>query len=332
MNHRLSCLIKLPHEVHVRSYSGDGILVDNSNCKGQRGLLLNPFASQESWWLDAEPIFNPIDDITFPFSLESTPADPTLSFTEYNELFSKAQQAIIQGQFEKLVLSRIIYHPRQNDVLQSFKTLCSRYPRATVYLLNSSIFGVWIGATPEVLMSGNRSEQFCHALAGTRWKNEEMPWGEKELREQRLVAEYIESVIQSSSIKFAKSALESTSQGHLQHLLTTYVTHASLDEAIALAFSLHPTPAVSGLPKQRSVDWLLNHESHNRELYTGIIGIVDSDFLHLNVNLRCAKLLESAVKCYVGGGVTSESICETEFQETEQKSMVIAAAFRRERH
>ena len=40
----------------------------------------------------------------------------------------------------------------------------------------------------------------------------------------------------------------------------------------------------------------------------------------LYVNLRCMQVLENKVKVYVGGGITSRSVPDKEWQETLDKS------------
>jgi isochorismate synthase len=101
---------------------------------------------------------------------------------------------------------------------------------------------------------------------------------------------------------------------------------SGLKEVIAI---LHPTPAVCGLPKRITKDFILNNEGYNREYYSGFLGEINRDFVSkenntdLFVNLRCMQISDNKVFIYVGGGITKDSIPEKEWNETVNKSMTI---------
>jgi len=92
---------------------------------------------------------------------------------------------------------------------------------------------------------------------------------------------------------------------------------------------LHPTPAVCGLPKKITKDFILNNEGYNREYYSGFLGEINKDFVSkenntdLFVNLRCMQITDNKAFIYVGGGITKDSIPENEWKETVNKSMTI---------
>ncbi|MEY4792967.1 MAG: hypothetical protein RIT34_1776, partial [Bacteroidota bacterium] len=86
---------------------------------------------------------------------------------------------------------------------------------------------------------------------------------------------------------------------------------------------LHPTPAVAGLPQKVAVQYINALETHDRALYTGIIGNLRVGHEKLFVNLRCAQVYEGKLYIYVGGGFTPDSVAEQEWQETENKSKTL---------
>ena len=89
---------------------------------------------------------------------------------------------------------------------------------------------------------------------------------------------------------------------------------------------LHPTPALAGMPKKESIDCINKYESHNREYYGGYIGPFSCNEFDYKVNLRCIKFDNNKIQLFAGGGITSKSIAETEYQETESKSQTILSA------
>ena len=88
--------------------------------------------------------------------------------------------------------------------------------------------------------------------------------------------------------------------------------------------TLHPTPAVCGLPKEAAKFFILQNEKYDRTYYSGFLGEINDDFdTELFVNLRCAKIEKNVAQIYVGGGITKESNPEKEWSETHLKTNTI---------
>ena len=88
--------------------------------------------------------------------------------------------------------------------------------------------------------------------------------------------------------------------------------------------ALHPTPAVCGLPTGKAKNFISRNEGYDREYYTGYLGRVTTGLnTQLYVNLRCMKINVNKAQVYVGGGITSDSIPEHEWEETVAKSKTI---------
>jgi isochorismate synthase len=83
---------------------------------------------------------------------------------------------------------------------------------------------------------------------------------------------------------------------------------------------LHPTPAICGFPLSKSLEFINEFESFNREYYAGFLGpISKSGDFSLWVNLRCAKIQSSTINFYAGAGIVEGSDPEAEYLETERK-------------
>jgi isochorismate synthase len=111
---------------------------------------------------------------------------------------------------------------------------------------------------------------------------------------------------------------------NFDHLKTTiFAENIALEKAKILLNELHPTPAVCGVPKDKALKIINELEANNRSFYTGYIGLVENNELELFVNLRCASVFKDSVSVFVGGGITTKSNPEKEWEETELKSKVI---------
>ena len=137
------------------------------------------------------------------------------------------------------------------------------------------------------------------------------------------------------------SPRSTTQAGHLLHLCNDI--HGELSEGVGLNKLLpllHPTAAVCGYPKKSAQDFILTEEKYDRSYYTGFLGELDLKTSSLNsatsdeseketnlfVNLRCMQLKATTPQkaiIYVGGGITSESDPDKEWEETIVKSLVM---------
>jgi len=108
----------------------------------------------------------------------------------------------------------------------------------------------------------------------------------------------------------------------VKHLETNFEFSMKGVEPIVIADKLHPTPAVSGLPRKEAIELINSIEDHDRSLYAGCIGIVGEQ-TKLFVNLRCAQYLDQEYFLYLGGGFTKDSESMKEWEETENKSRTL---------
>ena len=93
---------------------------------------------------------------------------------------------IIHSNLQKVVISRKQKIDKQDfNALDTFKRLGSKYATAFVYLWYHPKVGMWLGATPESLLSINGRSFETVALAGTQpYSSGDVFWGAKEQEEQ----------------------------------------------------------------------------------------------------------------------------------------------------
>jgi isochorismate synthase len=244
------------------------------------------------------------------------------------KLVQKAIDFIEEGKADKIVLSRVEKIVDLNfDLEKSFKKMLEKYSNAFVYIWFHPKIGLWMGATPEKLLSVEKDTFKTMALAGTQvYKNKvDVIWEQKEQKEQQFVTNYIVETIKpfAKEIKITKPF--TVKAGNLLHIRTDISAKLiSKNTLKPLIFALHPTPAVCGLPKNVATKFILKNENYDRSYYAGFLGELNiQNKSNLFVNLRCMHLKEDKIYIYVGGGITKESNAEKEWEETENKTLVI---------
>lgn len=268
---------------------------------------------------------------------------------QHINLIKKGVAAISNNQFKKVVLSRqetvTVSEP---NPIAIFKNLLNAYTSAFVYCWYHPKVGLWLGATPETLIKIEGSRFSIMALAGTQDHKGtlDVVWQDKEKQEQQFVTDFIIENLKPLVESFKVSDVETVKAGNLLHLKTMISARLKSDSNLKEVVSLlHPTPAVCGLPKLDTKQFILDNEHYNRAFYTGFLGELNMETklqsrsakrnienraytIHrkstrLYVNLRCMQLKNAEAIIYVGGGITKHSNPEREWQETVSKSLVI---------
>ena len=244
---------------------------------------------------------------------------------DFQKLVSQGIEAIQKNEFDKVVLSRKIVLKKQISIVATFQNLIATYPSAFRYLFFHPRIGLWMGATPEQLVKINQNEFETVALAGTQLYSENVIWTTKEIEEQQFVTDYITTKVKNKVKQLIVTDVETVNAGNLIHLKSYIRGNLTSDfQANDLIQTLHPTPAVCGLPKERAIDFILKNEGYDRKYYAGFLGEYNKENLtDLFVNLRCLEVDDDVVNIYVGCGITKDSIPEKEFIETENKSMTM---------
>lgn len=235
------------------------------------------------------------------------------------------------GVFRKVVLARSVsIRLRQTvDTLQLFWQACRLYPRLFISLVALPGGDYWLTSTPEILLEGEGVSWRTMALAGTmqlkgeqlKGEGEGICWSTKNIQEQRYVATYIAGCLEKLSLSYREEGPYTVRAASLVHLRSDFTfTINNNVRAGDLLEILHPTPAVCGLPKRETFDFIVANESAPRRYYSGFMGPLGIDSAtHLYVSLRCMHINGSTCRLYAGGGLLKDSIEEQEWAETEAK-------------
>jgi isochorismate synthase len=252
---------------------------------------------------------------------------------EYLADIRKTIDEIKSTKLAKVIVSRLIPFERKNEsVGEVYLQLFQQTPNAFVYVVNLPKAGLWMGATPEILLKSEGKTLETVSLAGTQSRKEvdDYSWYTKEIEEQAFVSRYLLDVFYKFNIHpYTTRGPETLESGKVAHLSTSFRFAANklasnLGDFIA---ELHPTPAVCGYPKSRAARFIPKIEKHNRRYYTGYLGPwrLNGD-VGLFVNLRCMEVKPEQYILYSGGGITSRSVPEDEWEETNKKATTLLSA------
>jgi len=283
--------------------------------------------------------FNSADQLNFsnlePLNAEEKTGDPCKICTkeEYIRTIEETVATIREGDLSKVIISRQIPVERTSRSLGSiFFQLHDQTTNAFIYLVNLPAAGIWMGATPEVLLKLDGRIFETVSLAGTqvrKYDSDDYYWNTKDIEEQAFVSRYMLDVFFNFDIHQYKTiGPETLESGKVAHLKTSFFFPAEKIENCLGNFiaELHPTPAVCGLPKNLADEFIREKEKHDRKYYTGYLGPWKlNQQVNLFVNLRCMEITDDEFILYAGGGITSKSIPEREWDETNQKTRTLLA-------
>jgi len=347
-------LYRLPfgrHATLLQQQSGSPLLVSSGGndhpllaLNGQDGFVVAPFAvSQEQPLLLIRPdsvadiqlnadfgatVRERYSAVVLSVQRRCTISTAPLYFslrTAYARDFNRFHASLGAGAFRKLVLSRCLELPAGADApdgLQLFSRACQLYPRVFVALVYTPQSGLWLTATPEILLESDGQRWRTIALAGTQPASDdsEPQWSAKDQEEQRLVAAYIADCLSHLAIDVHEEGPRTVRAAHLLHLRSDFTFSLPSTAGIGhLLQELHPTPAVCGLPKAEASAFILAHEQSPRRYYSGFLGPLGRGATHLYVTLRCMEIFADGFRLYAGGGLLAESTEQQEWQETETK-------------
>lgn len=315
------------------------LIYDLKELNGLRGFVIAPFRVsrtspvvliQSDQWGQPLPVEDVGDDADEwsgdGMWIQGKETLPTSSSEKYATCFQAFIDALRDNTFDKLVLSRSLTIGKAPDFCPSsvFSAACRRYIHSYVYLCYTPQTGIWLGSTPEIILSGEQDKWNTVALAGTQpLQDGKLPqvWDEKNRKEQDYVASYIRRQLLSLGILSTENGPYPAYAGALSHLKTDF--HFSLKDNKGLGDLLkvlHPTPAVCGLPKEEAYRFILENEGYDRRYYSGFIGWLDPDGrTDLYVNLRCMHIEHDRLTLYAGGGLLASSELNDEWLETEKK-------------
>lgn len=308
-----------------------------------QGFFINRFGNDEEYTVgisrNPEPA-NPSAGL----NADIIPTTLSTSAAEHGQMVRTAISRIERGKVDKIVLAQVTAALSQRSPSKAFMELHGRFPNTFRYICYTAETGIWMAATPELLVDYDVSNYSLHtmALAGTREAGCASPWDYKNYVEHTMVVTFILNILNYSHFLPLRRDFTELRYGKIEHLYTpidAYLRSTHRDKAWeelnSLMRTLSPTPAICGFPPTTAYTTIRELESFDRHCYGGYVGVKEGTRIRAFVNLRCAFVAPCVIadgskaylyNVYAGGGITEDSIPEDEWKETLAKaqSMLVA--------
>jgi anthranilate synthase component I len=279
----------------------------------------------------------PVPDNLF----EAAAVESNMTREEYYAMVARAKEYIMAGDIFQVVPSQRFRRPFSLPSTALYRSLRRLNPSPYLYHLAFPGFAV-VGSSPEILVRLKDGVVTIRPIAGTR------PRGKTKEEDQRLATELLADpkeraehlmlidlgrndvgrVAKVGDVKVTNSYFIER-YSHVMHIVSDVqgALRDGLDAVDALAAGL-PAGTLTGAPKIRSMEIIDEFEKEKRGgAYAGAVGYFAADgSMDTCIMLRTAVVKDGTMYVQAGGGIVADSVPETEFQETVNKSKALLAA------
>jgi isochorismate synthase len=182
---------------------------------------------------------------------------------------------------------------------------------------------LFCGLSPERLFQKQGDSLFVDSLAGSRPHGsnpDELRASAKDQSEHRIVKDYVRDRLLTLCDNVDVSEPVIREANSVIHLFTKIRGTLNPQTSVGnILHTLHPTPAVCGMPTEAARDLIAQLEPDSRGLYAGAIGMATRDSAEFTVAIRSAILEPDSATLFAGAGIVAASIAENEFDECDWK-------------
>ncbi len=283
--------------------------------------------------LESPPVCPPPLAIAFPALAEQSQSFMTG--------VTRALQLLEEEQLQKLVLActLTVEQPSGFHWLGTLQNLRQQYHNCYIFSTGQDWQDIFLGASPERLVSIREGLLWADALAGSRPRGETdhedqqlrdgLYHSPKERHEHQVIVEFLcqtlDQLGMTCEFPTEPRILELSNIQHLQTLIQARVCQPI--HILEIVAALHPTPAVAGYPRARARQWLEQLEAFDRNGYAAPLGWVtpqgEGEFI---VGIRSAHLQGTRAHLFAGAGIVKGSQPEREWQEILLKLQAMMSA------
>ncbi len=217
------------------------------------------------------------------------------------------------------------------DPLLLMDNLASRTPDCFHFYFEPEAGVAFLGASPERLYRRDKRSVKSEAVAGTRPRGEsaaddvdlceELLNSPKDLSEHAYVRlsikEKLGSLCQRLEVEEQASEMKLARGRHLVSRVSGTLNETVTDTEIL--WTLHPTPAVGGYPREDALEEIRASESFDRGWYAGPVGWIGAGSSEFAVGIRSGLVRGRGISLYSGAGIVLGSVPDDEWAEIEQK-------------
>jgi anthranilate synthase component I len=270
-------------------------------------------------------------------------AKDVTSRSVFESSVAKAKDKISEGEAFQIVVSRAVEHDITGDPFVLYKDLRTVNPSPYMFYLDFGERKV-LGSSPETLVTVREGEVFTYPIAGTRPMGqnmkerrhfkEEMQGDEKERAEHAMLVDLARNdlgkVCEIGSVHLA-DFMKVEEFSHVQHLVSKVQgTLAKEYDAIDAFCAMFPAGTVSGAPKPRAMEIIVDLEKAPRGPYAGAVGYISlNGDLDSAITIRSAFVSRDKIRFQAGAGIVYDSVPSKEYLETESKLGALSAALQK---
>jgi para-aminobenzoate synthetase component 1 len=262
------------------------------------------------------------EDISFNKSVffNAIPLDPL----RYRKAFEKVMKHLQRGDSYLLNLTMPVALDTNLSLLEIFKNSKAQYK-----LWMKDRFTVF---SPEPFIRIREGRIYTYPMKGTI--DASLPEAEKQLlSNQKELAEHYTIVdLLRNDLSLVADHVRVDRFRYVEELLTTkghlLQSSSTISGKLPSGFSSHigdiitrllPAGSVTGAPKKKTVEIILEVEKYDRGFYTGVFGFFDGVNLDSGVMIRFIEQTADGLVFKAGGGITVNSKPEDEYNELMQK-------------
>lgn len=245
----------------------------------------------------------------------------------------EALRGIGRGDIGKVVLARrsVFAFDAPMDPLALLARIVARTAATYQFYFEPEPGTAFLGATPERLYSRHGRHLESEAVASTRPRGateaeddalaRELLTSDKDRREHAFVARAIREALDGLCRSvYAASEISVLKLPKCQHLICPLegILRENISDA-AVMQALHPSPAVGGVPTDKALACIREHEPFDRGWYAGPVGWAGPESGEFAVAIRSGLVHGNTLSLYSGAGIVNGSTPEGEWSEIETK-------------
>jgi para-aminobenzoate synthetase component I len=236
---------------------------------------------------------------------------------------------------------QIFYHLNRGDSFLTNLTIKTKIETnrslKELFYLSQARFKLWFDDqflvfSPEIFIRIRDQKIFSFPMKGTIDASvpnakEKILADEKELAEHVTIVDLIRNDLSTvaSAVKVTRFRYVEEVKTYQKNLLQVsseiqgdlsgdYLSHLG-----NILVALLPAGSVSGAPKKKTLEIIQKAEGEERGCYTGVFGYFDGHNLDSGVMIRYIEKIDQGLFFRSGGGITTQSKMETEYQEAIDK-------------
>ena len=262
---------------------------------------------------------------------------PLFTKEEYCAMVEKAKHHIHEGDIFQIVLSNRLSASFEGSLLNTYRVLRTINPSPYMFYFAGTDVEV-AGASPETLVKLEDGILHTFPLAGTRPRGkteeedrrleEELLADEKELAEHNMLVDLgrndLGKISEFGTVEVEKlRSIERYS--HVMHIGSTVRGKiAPQYDALDAIEAVLPAGTLSGAPKIRACQLIVELENNKRGIYGGAIGYIDfTGNMDTCIAIRIAYKKNGKVFVRSGAGIVADSVPVKEYEECLNKARAV---------